>query len=275
MVWIATAAQNIGGGVGDTLSGFGTSVLIYLWDTGLTLLNLITPKKSTEVLWPEYVPREPSDSRSPCPALNALCNHGLLPHNGRNITFKEMGDAAVKYYNFSPSFAKFVANYIRNVLGRGYNDKFDMSDIAVHNGIEHDGSLTRRDASEQPDQSYPAEELIKDLFSASKDGKILTAADLSRALTRRFIHSKKTNSQFSLSPIHRFFGASNSATMLVIFGGVVEDLKPILLEERIPKGWSSKFRSRFGLTMSTFNSTTLRVLLGVDPTWKKVVKDDL
>ena len=29
-----------------------------------------------------YVPANPGDSRSPCPALNALANHGYLPRDG-------------------------------------------------------------------------------------------------------------------------------------------------------------------------------------------------
>ena len=28
----------------------------------------------------------PRDSRSPCPALNVLANHGYLPRDGKNIT---------------------------------------------------------------------------------------------------------------------------------------------------------------------------------------------
>ena len=32
-----------------------------------------------------YQPPGPDDSRSPCPALNALANHGYLPRDGKNI----------------------------------------------------------------------------------------------------------------------------------------------------------------------------------------------
>jgi hypothetical protein len=33
-----------------------------------------------------YQPPGPNDSRSPCPALNALANHGYLPRDGKNIS---------------------------------------------------------------------------------------------------------------------------------------------------------------------------------------------
>lgn len=48
----------------------------------------------------------------------------------------------------------------------------------------------------------------------------------------------------------------------------MDDIKTFLLEERLPEGWSTKFRSRMGLTMGRFNLTSLRVLLGIDPAWK-------
>lgn len=32
-----------------------------------------------------YEPSRPTDSRSPCPALNVLANHGYLPRDGKNI----------------------------------------------------------------------------------------------------------------------------------------------------------------------------------------------
>ena len=69
-------------------SGIGTASL-YLWDILLVLFNLITPDyKAGQVipegkpghgrLWPKYVPPAEGDSRSPCPGLNAMANHGTL-----------------------------------------------------------------------------------------------------------------------------------------------------------------------------------------------------
>jgi len=53
--------------------------------------------------------------------------------------------------------------------------------------------------------------------------------------------------------------------MLTIFGGRVEDLETVLLEERIPDGWESRIREPLGLTMTTFNLKTVnRVEKGID-----------
>ena len=52
--------------------------------------------------------------------------------------------------------------------------------------------------------------------------------------------------------------------MLTIMGGRVKDLRPWLLEERIPDGWQPRIRSRMGLTAAEFNKTVLRVELGIE-----------
>jgi Peroxidase, family 2 len=55
-------------------------------------------------------------------------------------------------YNFSPSFSLYVPRYIAHVLNRSYNNgTFDLSDIDVHGGIEHDASLFRK-SSKNPIQ---------------------------------------------------------------------------------------------------------------------------
>ena len=52
--------------------------------------------------------------------------------------------------------------------------------------------------------------------------------------------------------------------MLKIFGGRVEDLRTVLLEERLPEGWQSRVRAPHGLTMLAFNGTVLPVEWGIN-----------
>jgi hypothetical protein len=69
---------------------------------------------------------------------------GLLPHDGKNIKFSELGDKIRETYNFAPSFCLFVPNYAATMLGKDFNkDTFDLQELDLHNGIEHDASLTR------------------------------------------------------------------------------------------------------------------------------------
>jgi Peroxidase, family 2 len=70
---------------------------------------------------------------------------GILPRDGRNITFRELTEKVRATYNFSPSFSLFAPRYIAHLLNRSYRTgTFDLSDIDVHNGIEHDASLVRK-----------------------------------------------------------------------------------------------------------------------------------
>ena len=48
-------------------------------------------------------------------------------------------------YNFSPSFCLFVPQYAASMLKKDYKTgKFDLKELDLHNGIEHDASLVRK-----------------------------------------------------------------------------------------------------------------------------------
>jgi hypothetical protein len=70
---------------------------------------------------------------------------GIISRDGRNISFRALSAHIRATYNFSPSFCLFVPRYIAHILNRSYSTgHFDLSDIDVHNGIEHDASLVRK-----------------------------------------------------------------------------------------------------------------------------------
>jgi len=139
-----------------------------------------------------------------------------------------------------------------------------LAELNLHNGIEHDASLTRQDAKFDPSQDKPYLPFIRELL-ASATGKdevgnlILTPADLSRYSGKRRSEGKAKNPDYKLDEFHKMFGSANSSTLLAIFGGKVADLEPFLIEERIPEGWESKSRSGMGLTFLAFNRTVLKV----------------
>lgn len=253
---------------------------IFSKDAVLAVLNIITPSLPEGKVtpkghpgfkgeWPEYVPSKEGDSRCSCPMLNAMANHGILPHDGKNIKFTEMTKTIRTTYNFASTFCLYVPNFAAEYLKRDYHkDTFDLAELDLHNAIEHDGSLTRQDAKFCPVQGTISVPLIEQLlaFSSSKDNAgrtIMTKADLAAALKQRFADSKATNPDFTTSTPHKMFGASNASTMLTIFGGRVEDIRTVLLEERLADGWESRVRSRFGLTFAAFNATVLPVVKGM------------
>ena len=64
---------------------------------------------------------------------------------GRTFQFKEMGQAIRNTYNFSSTYCYFVPHYAAQMLGKDYNhDTISLSELDMHNGIEHDASLCRK-----------------------------------------------------------------------------------------------------------------------------------
>lgn len=259
---------------------FFSGLFVVCWDLWLSFVNLVTPKlKVGHVVpeghpgaggeWPEYIAPSEGDSRCSCPCLNAMSNHGILPRNGRGISFRELNQAVRATFNFAPSFCYFVPNYAAQMLKRRYaTDTFDLKDLDLHNGIEHDASLTREDVFHQKDQAKPHLPFVRELIasaSGTADGKrLLTASDLSKYSSKRRFEARKHNPEFSLSTFHKMFGSSNSSTLLTIFGGNVEVVESILVEERIPDGWEPSVRARKGLTIAKFNATVLKVEFGIN-----------
>ncbi|KAI0356955.1 Cloroperoxidase [Trametes cingulata] len=263
-------------GMITSLEGLLTNTLVFLCDFLLTIYNRITPDRPVGRVvleghagfggkWPQYVPPREGDSRCSCPALNAMANHGLLPRDGKNIRFNELSSAIRRVFNFAPTFCFFVPNYIANALGRSYRtDYFDLSDIDAHNCIEHDASLTRVETYENPDQGKIALPLVDELLRCGTGpGGDLTPADLSRLLGKRRVQAKASNPKYSSAFIHNMFGSSNASTLLTIFGGKLNDVRPLLSEERIPDGWEPRVRHQMGLTMLEFNCTVLPVELNI------------
>ncbi|KAL1707752.1 Chloroperoxidase [Schizophyllum commune] len=253
-----------------------------LWDIYLNIANLLTPNAKPGRLipsgmpgaggkWPEFVPSKAGDSRCSCPALNAMANHGILPHDGKNITFSEMGDKINATYNFAPSFCYFVPNFAAKMLGRNYKKHtFNLADLDLHNGIEHDASLTRLDSALAPDQGAPYEPFVRELLDSASGcdartgEKRLTVADLSKISARRRVQARATNGAYSLEKVHQKFSAANTSTMVRIFGGKLDDIETMLLEERITDGWESSTKARHGLTILSFQSTVKAVAKGID-----------
>lgn len=201
------------------------NLAVISWDFSLFLLNLVTPEIPTGQVvpanapghgqkWPEYVAPKEGDSRSACPMLNAMANHGILPHDGKNITFREMNTKIRSTFNFAASFCFFVPKFSADFLHRSYwSDRFDLAELSLHNAIEHDASLTREDVAIQTDQGKPDLKLVHDLLKEAT-GKMpdgsqrLTIPDLSRALSKRRLDAKRNNPNYSESFFHNMFGSA-------------------------------------------------------------------
>jgi hypothetical protein len=69
-----------------SLKFYTTAIFVLGFDMILAMYNAIAPKKAPGKVtlyggkWPKYIPPQAGDSRSSCPALNALANHGKRNH---------------------------------------------------------------------------------------------------------------------------------------------------------------------------------------------------
>ncbi|KAI0767458.1 Cloroperoxidase [Fomes fomentarius] len=251
------------------------TVGLYLWDFFLVLLNLITPDLPVghvisegdpgyQGQWPKYSPPGEGDSRSPCPGLNAMANHGILPRNGKNIKFSELHTAIKKTYNMAVPFSHFLPRGAAQLLTRDLaHDSFDLADLSVHNMIEHDASFCRDDINFDVQQTTIAHDVLEDMLSSATGNGRLTTGDLSRFLGKRRVQCRTQNPQFSLTLAQKFIGSTNAAFVYKVFGGIVSDLRAFLLEERLPEGWEPRVRHRAGLTMLEINKTIGEIEFGV------------
>jgi len=91
---------------------------------------------------------EMSVVRSPCPALNTLANHGLLPHSGKGITTEDILSAFAIGQNFAADTVQGAAvaalALCSNETGTTCTT-WDLDMLDKPHAIEHDNSLSRED----------------------------------------------------------------------------------------------------------------------------------
>ncbi|KAN0094635.1 hypothetical protein V8E55_002922, partial [Tylopilus felleus] len=147
-----------------------------------------------------------------CVSTRASCS--FISRSGRGIKFTELTQQIRTTYNFTPSFCSWVPHIAARMLGRNYKeDTFDLEELDLHNGIEHDASLTRLDTALQPKQWIKHDAFIQELLSFATgkdaDGKaLLTIHDTSRILGKRRAEAKATNKDYTLSLYHKIFGST-------------------------------------------------------------------
>ncbi|EJD02680.1 Cloroperoxidase, partial [Fomitiporia mediterranea MF3/22] len=201
----------------------------------------------------------PDDARSPCPALNAMANHGYLPRNGRNLTGTILTNALIDCYNLSYPLAAFLS--WGGVLLLGQVGTLSLSDLARHNRIEHDASLTHANTpfsdDYAPKRNCPVlyEKFLRD---ARKGG--FGADDIARARVRREdVEGPREGTE--VTSVQQEIARGEVALVLQIFGGKefrvpVEVVKSWWGENKLPEGWKPTRLTTLQGTISW--STTIR-----------------
>ncbi|KAI4241545.1 MAG: hypothetical protein L6R40_004525 [Gallowayella cf. fulva] len=248
----------------------------------------------------DYAPVRPGDLRSPCPAINALANHGYLPRDGRNVRASELlngmnqyglgtvfafflthpifleqkrKDAAVKcsWWNIMvhPFAYAFAAFGLRNPgqINSGGVACLNLNQLASHNVIEHDVSLTRLDAA-QGDNNTPQPELIDNLLTSSSNGKTITLDDFVKLRRQRYEKQKADNPDLDFHGMRVQIACAEVAMILKVFGDgeevSIDYVKAFFRDGRLPRdeGWSKRKWWTLGLVELNTLSSKIMGLLG-------------
>lgn len=153
------------------------------------------PPKTLPSQYPWQAPDISKQSRSPCPMLNSLANHGMLPRDGRNISSDMFADALKKNLNLQWDFWWVIANTAIKAVKPGAT-YIDLHDLAFHNGIQHDAALTRNDKGQGQYFTRPNVTLIDQLLAFNDTA--LTYIDMARARRLREGQSEAWNENYTL-----------------------------------------------------------------------------
>ncbi|GMF33040.1 unnamed protein product [Phytophthora lilii] len=176
--------------------------------------------------------------RSPCPALNALANHGHIPRTGKGLTPALLGKGIMKVYNLDKR--------LLDLIFLALPSEFSLGDLGDPNFIDHDASLVHDDSFFQVEPFKINETLVEKLLSraediGNQDGLVLTKHSVARFRQQREIECAQSNPEFSMSALARFVANGETSFVLLGLGDFatatisVEHARSFLVDERIPK----------------------------------------
>ncbi|KAL8650409.1 MAG: hypothetical protein Q9226_005158 [Calogaya cf. arnoldii] len=144
-----------------------------------------------------------SSGRSPCPGINALANHGYLPHNGLNVSLERFITGFRKGLNFDEKFVRDAVAVYQPFTTTGNNNTLNLNDLDHHSiPGEHDGSLSRDDLCFGDNHSF--NQTIWNSVAAHFQNDTISIPDAARARKDRFAAARAINKEFTPSNISSF-----------------------------------------------------------------------
>ncbi|OHW93640.1 chloroperoxidase-like protein, partial [Colletotrichum incanum] len=190
--------------------------------------------------------------RGPCPMLNSLANHGYLARDGKEISMQDLIAGLGSALHFNESLVRTLGTPAFATSTTGNASTFNLDDIAKHNVIEHDGSLSRADFAVTGDAKTFNETVWSETkgyleAGASTDSKV-DYKTMATARSKRIATAKATNPSFNLTASQVTVSLGESAVILGTIGqsfsapaAPLEWLKVVFEEERLPftEGWET------------------------------------
>lgn len=230
--------------------------------TVLSIASLLSSVSAID--FSQWAPPGPDDVRSPCPGLNSMANHGIIPHSGKGLTVQMLTDAMEQTFN--------IGFDLRTILAVGgvfasptalQNGQMNLDHLDKHNFIEHDGSLSRAPIHMGGDDHTFRQDIFDTVLSFfSNDTEAATSID---AASAAHLHRVKTDSQtpdFSYASKQTFLALGETALYLMALGdastgvGPLDFVRIMFEQERLPynEGWRTSPESIYlGNTLEMMN----------------------
>ncbi len=188
--------------------------------------------------------------------MNALANHGYLPRDGKNIDYEAINEAANSAYNFVPGFYKDIVDLVFkfNISTTSRpTETFDLRDLARHDTIEADGSLTRNDIYFGDDVQFDATvwtPVSKDLGLNQFNffDRFVTVETAAKATKNRYELAKSVNPEFNASAMQHLTEYGTTALYLLT---VWDNDK-----EAAPKPWVKALLGKPGFAIMFLTAVT-------------------
>jgi len=222
--------------------------------------------------WSKWEAPNEGDVRSPCPMINALANHHVLPHDGKGITKEMAVNALVSAINLDKGVCNVFASGALMTNPDSDAHSFDLSHLSKHGVIEHDVSLTRNDIALGSNTTFN-KEIWDDVLKSYGDRTITDFHSASKARYDRVIASKKAHEaagkqyQYGIKEFILSYG--ETALLLGLLGDPkdgkipIQYIKTLVEEERLPyeEGWRPSPRP---ITQSDMNHLILSLVTAND-----------
>lgn len=149
--------------------------------------------------------------------LNALANHGFLPHDGRNITENATTAALDAALNIPPAFGSVLHRLaVRTSPAGAATNTFSLDDLGRHDVLEHDASLSRQDAFFGDALAFN-----QTVFDETRSHWREETIDVPQAAAARLARvgtSNATNPTFGFTKIGMQFSLGESAAYIIVLG---------------------------------------------------------
>lgn len=226
------------------------------------------PSNHPEIDWAKWKAVEDGDVRSPCPMLNSLSNHGVLPRDGKGITKEMAVKALTQSLNLDSKIANIFASVALTANPDPHAHSFDLNHVNKHGVIEHDVSLTRDDIASGDNHTFN-KDIWQRYLDNYGDSKETSFALCSKARYDRVAASKRTHflnaKDFGYGIKEAVLSYGETALLLGLLGDPkngkipVEYLRVLVEQERLPykEGWRPSERP---ITQSDMNHMILNLL---------------